>query len=226
MTKKSMARTLIYLIELVIFNICAFLLVSKHNDVFWLTYAFTTIAFLSQIVFGILFDKKNLNYKFLSLPIFYINAIYLVVQLIACLICFIIPVSNVFAFIIQILILAINAVVILISIMGKENISNVGNEIEKNTKNIQMLTMESELLFTSQEDINKKRELKKLYEAIRYSDPVSSTESIRLVDEEINNLLQKIKDNVTSMSSGDLAKEIEPILELIAKRNMICKSSK
>lgn len=224
--KIGILGVLIILVGLGIFNLFVFLLVSDYTNVFWSAYIFTTIAFVVQGVVGFAFGKADANAKFLSLPLLYVGGIYFAVQLIIGIVCMLAPLSIGFAVLVQAFILAVYIIVILASTIAKEQaIKNDGN-IKKVTNYIRTLTIEAEQLYLFQEDLSKKVELKKLYEAIRYSDPMSSTEEIRVVDEQINIAFRVLSEKVSSATADDLKQEIKPILDLVTKRNMICKASK
>ncbi len=96
------------------------------------------------------------------------------------------PVSIAFAVLAQALIFAAYILVIFTSIIAKEQIIKTDGRIKKSTDCIRSLMTEAEQLYLSQKDAIKKVELKKLYEAIRYSDPMSSIEEICIIDEQIN----------------------------------------
>lgn len=224
--KISILEALIFLIGLGVFNFCAFLLVSNYTTVFWLAYIFTTIAFFAQGVVGIISRKSKADAKFLSLPLGYIGSIYFVVQLIIGIVCMVVPVSIVFALIVQLLILGAYITVTLASTIAKEQILENDDNIKKTTSYIRTLTIETEQLYLSQEDARKKAELKKLYEAIRYSDPMSSTDEICMIDKQIFIAVRVLSEKVSVVTVDDLKQEIKPILDLILKRNMICRASK
>lgn len=224
--KIGILRALISLIELGIFNLCVFLLISDYTKVFWSAYIFTTITFVAQGVVDFIFGKSNANAKFLSLPLFYIGGIYFAVQLIIGIVCMVAPVSITFAVLVQTLIFAAYIAVTLTSTIAKEQIIKTDDNIKKATNYIRTLTIEAEQLYLSQEDASKKVELKKLYEAIRYSDPISSTEEICIIDEQINIAFRILSKNISSVTVDDLKKEIKMILDLVTKRNIICRASK
>ena len=73
---------------------------------------------------------------------------------------------------------------------------------------------------------NKKTELKKMYEAVRDSDPMSTTDAIKNLDLQIDTAFKSLSSIVDSCTAEDLNREIKPILDLLTKRNLLCKSSK
>lgn len=224
--KVGILGVLISLVGLGLFNLSVFLLVSDYTNVFWSAYVFTTIAFVAQAAIDFTFSKLNANAKFLSLSLFYISSIYFAVQLIVGILCMTAPVSITFAVLVQTFILAAFIIITLTFIVAKEQITKADDDIKKATNYIYSLTIEAEQLYLSQEDASKKVELKKLYEAIRYSDPISSTEEISIIDEKINIAFCALSEKVSSVTVEELKQEIKPILDLVNKRNMLCRASK
>lgn len=224
--KAGTIGSLIFLVALGTYNFCVFLLVSDYTSVFWSAYIFTTIAFLAQAVVALIFCKSNADAKFLSLPVFVIGIVYFTMQFMISTICMIAPVSITFALIAQMLILSAFIAVTLTLTIAKDQMIKTDGNIKKATDCINLLTMEAERLYLSQEDESKKTEIKKLYEAIRYSDPISSTEEIRAIDQQITMAFQILRDKLSSETADDLKREIKPILDLVAKRNLVCRAGK
>lgn len=224
--KKNILGLLISLVGLGVYNLCVFLLASDYTNVFWVSYIFTTLAFIAQIVVDFIFNKSDTNAKFLSLPLFYVGSIYFVVQLFVGIICMVVPASIKVAIIAQALILGAYITVALSSTIAKSHVEETETYIEKTTEAIRALTSEAEYLYASEENGEKKAELKKLYEAIRYSDPMSSTEEICTLDEKINMAFRTVSDMVSAGTVDDLRREVKITLDIIAKRNILCRSSK
>ena len=217
---------IISLVGLGVYNLCVFLLASNYTSTFWVSYIFTTIAFFAQIIVGLIFGKSDTDSKFIQLPLFYFGGIYFVIQLVVGILFMIIPISVTLPLILQVIILAIYLSIILTSTIAKEQITKTEANIKTETFNIKMLTLDAEHLYMSEVNENKKSELKKLYEAIRYSDPMCTTEAIKNLDLQIDSAFKSLSTIVDSCSVEDLSKEIKPILDLLAKRNLLCKSSK
>lgn len=216
----------ISLVGFVVYSICVFLLASNYTSTFWISYIFTAIAFFAQIIAGLTFSKTDADSKFLQLPLFYIGSCYLLIQLVVGIVFMLIHISATLPLILQVMILAVYLSLMLTSLIGKEQITKTEANIKATTFNIRMLTIDAEHLYTSEVNEDKKAELKKLYEAIRYSDPVSTTDKVRSLDVQIDAAFKKIETLVTSCSLEDLNSEIKIVLDLIAKRSLLCKSSK
>lgn len=224
--KISVLWTLISIMGLAVYNLCVFLLATHYTNAFWVSYIFTSIAFAVQLVAFLIFNKSNANSKFLGLPLFYFVGAYFAVQLVAGIVFMLIPMSATLPLIIQVIILVVFLSVILTGAIAKEQFSRTEANINSAAFNIRTLAMNAEQLYLAEENGNKKAELKKLYEAIRYSDPMSTSEAIRKLDDQIDTAFKKVCSMTDACSESDLKKEIKPILDLITKRNLLCRSGK
>lgn len=228
MKKRGLLAVLSFLVVVGIYNVCVFMLVNEYTNLFWISYIFTWIAFLSCIVVLFL-SGWNLDTKrdgFLGLPMSICCGSYVLLQLIAGSICMFLEVSFKGAFLIQIILFAFFLLVSFGTAAGQERILETEMSVQENTDFIRNLTMNAENLYYAEMDMGKKNELKKLYEAIRYSDPVSSTSEICLMDEQINEVYCLVHENVEKESTEALQKNVKKILDLLKKRNTLCKLSK
>lgn len=224
--KISVLWTLISIMGLAVYNLCVFLLATHYTNAFWVSYIFTSIAFAVQLVAFLIFNKSNANSKFLGLPLFYFVGGYFTVQLVAGIVFMLIPMSATLPLIIQVIILVVFLSAILTGAIAKEQFSRTEANINSAAFNIRTLAMNAEQLYLAEENGNKKAELKELYEAIRYSDPMSTSEAIRKLDDQIDTAFKKVCSMTDACSESDLKKEIKPILDLITKRNLLCRSGK
>lgn len=86
MMKKNGSKSYIILgILFVLVSVIAFAIPSAKTAVFWLSYAFTVIAFIAQIIIWRAVFKRgeSLKNSFLGFPVVYIGIVYLVLQIIA-----------------------------------------------------------------------------------------------------------------------------------------------
>ena len=84
--KKNSSKGYILLgILFVLVSVIAFTVPAAKTAAFWISYAFTVIAFAAQIVIwkAALGRAESLKSKFLGFPVVHIGMVYLVVQIIA-----------------------------------------------------------------------------------------------------------------------------------------------
>lgn len=126
MKNKSIGYAIL-LILFILFNTIVFVLPIEKNNNFWITYAFTFLAFVMQIViWHIGFNKnKDISDIFYGLPIIHISILYLIVQIIAfCVLMQMLNYGYRVHVIVNVSILCVVLVLVLIAMFG-------GNEIKK-----------------------------------------------------------------------------------------------
>ena len=131
-------------------------------------------------------------------------------------------IPNWVAIIVCAVILALTAVSIIQAKATADMVSDIDDKIKVQTFFIKSLTAEAESLMNSTNDNDMKGLLKKTYEAIRYSDPMSNG---ALAEDEagIGKKFMEIK-NAASSNDCDLARKlVGEILVLIDARNKKCK---
>lgn len=222
MKKNRLKGYVILVILFILVNTIAFAVSMKKNEIFWISYVFTLIAFAFQIViwraaFG---HTKAIKSKFLGVPIVYIGTIYLVVQIIAFFVFMSIPTPQIKSVVVTCAVIAgVSAICVIASDIGRSEINLVSSKIQEKTFFIKQLKNDVELLARSETDVAIKSDLMQLAEKIRYSDPVS--------DEQIANIESQITEKFVELrSSIDKAKIIKELNMLLDERNIKIKTLK
>ena len=111
---------LIYIILLGVFNLLAFTIFKVHTSVFWVSYAFMTVAFLVQLASMYLsFKEIDVETVFFGIPLASFSVYYLCVALVAGTIFMIFQKAGfTLAIVIQILILAAFLIIAIISLLS------------------------------------------------------------------------------------------------------------
>lgn len=230
MKKSFKIYSLVWAICLVVFNVITFVTpneiggVSKFSGSFWVGYIFITIAFLGQLACAFVsFKAENLKKFFYNIPLLSISYGGLVAMLIVGSIFMAIPVlPEWIGIIVCVIILAFNAIAIIKATAAADIVSGIDEKIKTQTFFIKSLTVDAQSLMTSAKTDELRAEAKKVYEAIRYSDPMSNDALVSL-DNQIERHFQSFVD---ALQSGDLELAIEnstTLIELIDKRNQKCK---
>lgn len=211
-----------------VYNLCVFALFDKYENGFWLAYAFTMMSFLIQIVFLIVsvFGADIKKDDFWKLPFLIVDSIYLLVQLVVGIVLMILSVSVKITLVIEILIFGGFTLVLLAVLMGKRKISDSDRIKEDASLFIKKLCQEAESIYNNETDQLKKSELKKLYEVIRYSEPLSKNAEIHNLNGQIKNCFELVCKNLNEKSMDELSEDVRKTIDLLAKRNLICKTSK
>lgn len=191
---------------------------------FWVGYGFITLSFIGNLVCSIVFFKeKNKNKVFLKISVIYISYSSLVVSLIVGIIAMVVPVIPYWiAIIVDVLILAFYAISIVWASAAADIVSDVEQKVKEKTFFIKALTVDADSLVSGAKNEEIKATAKKVYEAIRYSDPMSSN-ALAGIENQIQNQFNVFADAVKN-DDIDLAKSsAEEFIVLVNDRNKKCK---
>ena len=233
MKKTIKFYTAIWAICLLLFNALAFVTsnkiadVSKFDGAFWVGYIFITISFVGQLICAyIAFKAENLKKLFYNIPLISISYIGLMVMLVVGGITMAIPgFPNWIGIIVCLLVLGFTAISVINASFAAELVSDIDEKNVINTTFIINLTADAQNLINRANAPMLKKQCKKVYEALRFSDPVSNCE---LADIE-----QRIKEEFDTLTDAVIGDDLDlvessskEILNLISERNTKCKLMK
>ncbi len=219
-------------IELAVFNVITFAVpitvnVNKFTPSFWIGYAFITIMFIAQLACSILFFKQDTKEKrFLNIPVINLSYTALLVSIIVGAVAMAVPfVPYWVGIILDILIVAFYAIAIISSKAAADTIENIDKKVKTQTFFIKSLTVDAETLLSRAKSDETKAIAKKVYEAIRYSDPMSN-ETLSSVESQITVKFNEFS-NAVMEDNNPLAKTLgNELIILVNDRNKKCKLSK
>ena len=218
------------MISLVVFNVIAFVTpneiagVSKFTGAFWSGYIFITLAFIGQLGCAYkAFQAENLKKLFYNIPLISVSHTGLVVMLVVGAICMAVPFIPYWVGIIAcLLVLAVSAISVIKATVAADVVSQIDEKIKVQTQFIKLLTADAEHLMSLSKTAELKAETKKVYEAIRYSDPMSS-DALSNIEGQIQSEFEFFTQAVKS-EDLELAKSVaNGLLNLIDGRNKKCK---
>lgn len=202
-------------ITFVLFNVIAFAVPTAKTATFWIVYAFTTVAFASQIAIWKFAFKgtDTLKSKFLGIPLISVGITYLFAQIIAFAVFMVLPLTaSWIAIVVCALILGISAICLIGAETGREEVGRVEEKVEKKVFYIKSLQVDIEMLASAETDSDTKAVLTKLAEKIRFSDPMSN--------EVLADLEAEITAKVKELKTAENKAEIITVLDsLITERN-------
>lgn len=210
-----------------IFNVLAFAVGFKNNASFWTAYIASVIAMLLQLVCAkISFKPEKLDRLFLNIPVISITFTGMVASMIIGAVCMVIPsVPVVAVIVIEYLILAFTGISVLKANAAAEIVNEVGEKVKEKTQFIKLTTVDAQNLMNSAKSESVKSACKKVYEALRYSDPMSS-EALAHEEAEIADKMAELSSAVAS-DNADLAESISNEITVFVKaRNNKCKALK
>lgn len=226
--KRVLPLILAMIICLGLYSLCVFLIFDNYTDALWISYCFTILAIIVEFSIPLL-SSRDADVKrvpVLGLSRIAVTTVYFLVQLIVGIILMATGVRTIVAVIICAVILAAYLLVTLMSVMGGSYIADVETENKASTALIKSTVAMAELAYNSERDDEKKKVLKKLYEALRYSDPISATAEIQALDASIKAKVIQVRESVRDCSLDELVRDVERIVETIQERNTLCRSSK
>ena len=215
-----------------LFNMLVFVTPSQFFDgynkftdiVFWVCYIFAVIAFVAVLGCGILaFNKNKASSLFLSIPVIYISYVGLVVMLVASAACFMIfAIPDWLAAIVCLIVLVVTAIAVVAADAGAQLIENQDNRIKVKTFFIKSLTVDAENVMARARSQRVKDECKKVYEAVRYSDPMSD-DSLLSVENQISTGFDSFARAVESDNFELVKAGANELIVLLNARNSECR---
>ena len=168
---------------LILFNLICFVTpaewygFNKFGGSFWAGYAVITLAFLGQLACAYkAFRAENAKKFFYNLPLITVSYTGLILTLILGGLCMAIPdVPNWLGAIVGAVVLAFTALAIIKASAAADIVESVDKKVAEKTAFLRMTTADAEVILASAKSAEVKAECKKVYEALRYSDPVSYT---------------------------------------------------
>lgn len=101
-------------------------------------------------------------------------------------------------------------------------VGEINNKVETKTFFIKSLTVDAESLISRAKSENIKAECKKVYEAVRYSDPMSDT-ALASIESEITITFAKLSEAVVDDNFETVSEFTSEIIILLGDRNKKCK---
>lgn len=229
--KKSKSAIAIYAIFLVVYIVTFLIIPFKKIAASWISFAFTIVAIVnSWLVFRFAFTaKETLVSKIYGYPIFRVGVVYALAQLILgvaiCIIAAFVVVPFWVALLLSIVLLGAAAIGAIVTDNTCDLVEYVDEATVASTENATLFQIDIAGIVDCCEDGGLKAELKKLEEAFRFSDPVSSAHTKEL-EEKIGIMLDELKALVENNNSDKATAHIKKISSALAERNRICKATK
>ena len=234
MKKNIKFYTLIWALLLAVWCAVVFLVqpiipgyVINYDAHFWISFTFIIAAFIGNLVCACLaFKAESLEKLFLNLSLITISRTALITMIVSGSGLMLIPNCPTWvAAVVCIIILVFNTVAVIKARWAADAVGKVDEKIKAQTSFVKKLTVDTENLMTRAKDDEVKAECKKVYEAIRYSDPMSN-ESLSVIEEKIT---VKVDEFTSAVEMDDIGKATiiaEEIVVLVTDRNKKCKVMK
>lgn len=220
---------IIWAILLAVFNVFCFATpnelagFTKFDGTFWTAYAFISAAFIGNLVCAFIAFKSNDAKKvFYNIPIVKISYACLITMIVFGILVMAVPnLQYWIGIIVCLLILIFNAIAVVKAKAAADIVENIDDKVTAQTLFVKALTVDADKLLTGATTPESKEACKKVYEAVRYSDPMSSEalkdveNQITLKFDEFSNAVKTGADNVKTIA--------DELVILIGDRNKKCK---
>lgn len=229
MNKKFKYYAVIWAILLAVFNVICFATpgeaagMSKFGGAFWAGYIFITIAFIGQLVCAFIALNTDSKTKlFYNIPIIRVSYTGLILTIVFGALCMAIPnLPNWVGIIVCLLILAFTAIAVVKAKAASDVVEKIDNKVKAQTLFIKSLTVDAESLLARAATPEAKDACKKVYEAVRYSDPMSN-DALAGVESQITLKFNEFS-NAVNGGTDSIDNLTDELVVLIGDRNKKCK---
>lgn len=223
---------IIWAVLLALFNVIAFVSVGwagieKYSPSFWIGYIFITLAFIGQLACAYYALKEDdIKKTFYNISLITTSYSGLIVSFIVGGLCMLIsPLPYWIAVILCAVVLAFSVMAVIKASAAVEIVNDVDKKVKESTLFIKSLTVDAESLLSRAKNEEVKAACKKVYEAARYSDPMSNT-ALASVEEQISAQMEALTAAVSANDEEKILSLAGEIVALIEDRNRKCKALK
>ena len=231
LNKKAKSAIAVFAIIAFVYAFCFIIIPFPKNAASWISFVFTLISVIAGLgIFTYAFKNgDSLVSKIYGFPIFRIGYLYIAAQFIVgvliCLVAAFVAVPYWVALVLSIILLGLASIGVIATDNTRDIIEEIEEETERVTKATKIFNLDIQAIVDLCTEESVKKELVKLAEAIKYSDPVSSEateDAENTLFEEISILRELIEVNDTEKSLTQITK----VTNLLNERNRICKAFK
>lgn len=219
MNKKSILYILLDLIFLVIFNVVFFVAGGTEHPVsVWISYGFIHFSYIMILITPLLVRKSSSAVIF-GFSLYSISSTYFFVELIIGLIfVFIKSESYKPALITQIILAGIYAILLISNMIANENTADSLEKHEYEVAYIKNISSRVKLLVGKANDKKANKEIERVYDLL-HSSPTRSTSTVKLIEEQIKNMIIDLEDAVLANDSTTIITVSGELISLIEERN-------
>lgn len=199
----------------------------KLGGLSWITLILFELCFVGHLVCTWIALKRNkLSGTFYRLPLIRLSyACIIVTTVIGCVMMAVPNLPDWIPLIVVLIIMALYAVAVLKAAAAAEIVEQIDEKVRTKTAFIRDLTVDASTLMTRAKSEPVKNACKKVYEAVRYSDPMTS-EALADVESRIRTEFDSFTDVVLSDNADAVNASADELLSLLTERNKTCKANK
>ena len=221
---------IIWTLIVIAFNVVVFVVpgtiagINRFTGSFWVGYAFIMIMLIVQLGIGWLtFKEENLTKLFYNISLIRISFTGMIAMGIVGMISMLIPILPVWVgIIICLLVLILNVSALVSAHAAVSAVEEIDKKIKGKTFFIKSLTVDVEMLKEKATISEITNELKRLYDVVRYSDPMSD-DALASIESQITLLMSEVSEGVEKNDIDVVKKNVKNITILLNERNKKCK---
>lgn len=229
MSKNGLRGYIVLAIVLAVFSVIAFVAPFSMTATFWVAYICGVVAIAFQLyVFHVSFSKgTGAKSKFYGFPVARIGVTYLLVQLVLSLVEMGLSekIPSWVAIIINVIVFAVAAIGCITAEVVRDEVVRQDVQVKQSITNMRSLQTFASGLPGQCSDESLKKDLQKLADEFKFSDPVSSP-STAAMEVELGNQLQQLKNALNSGDYNTARSFCENVLNGLNARNQACKLNK
>lgn len=232
MKKRFGIYVISWAILLALFNVIAFvspgwIWFEKYDAAFWIGYTFITATFLGQLVCAWLALKEERASKlFYKVSLITTSYTGLITTFVIGSLCMLIsPLPYWIGILVCSIVLATNILATIKAGIAIDEVQKIDDKVKSQTNFIKTLTVDAEALISKAQSEAIRAECKKVYEAIRYSDPMNN-DALTMIESQISVKFTELSDTVKADDVTSITEIANDIIILINNRNQKCKASK
>lgn len=229
MKKKFNLYIIAWVAFLALFNVIAFISVGwdgqeKYTPSFWIGYVCITVMLIGQLICSfVAFKADSAKKLFYNISLIRMSYIGLIASFIVGGLCMLISTLPYWIGIIACaVVLAANILFIVKATAAIDEIERIDTKVKTQTFFIKSLTVDADTLIASAKSEAVKAECRKVYEAIRYSDPMS-TDSLASIEGQITVKFAELSEAVKADNTEKVIEIGNEVIILIGDRNKKCK---
>ena len=214
-------------IVLALFNVISFVVPAEKTTSFWIGYIFISLTLIGQLACSYtVFKANNATKIFYNLSLIKIGYVGLIASFVVGGLCMLIsPLPYWVGVVVCAIVLAANILSILKATAAVAEVERIDSKIKVQTSFVKMLTIDADTLMAQAKSGEVKAECRKVYEAIRYSDPMSN-DALASVESQITVKVAELSDAVKVDDFTSVTDIANDIIILINNRNQKCRVSK
>ena len=229
MKKRFNLYIIVWASLLALFNVIAFVSVGwagqdKYTSSFWIGYILITVMFIGQLVCSYMaFKAEDAQKMFYNIALIKTSYAGLLASFVVGGLCMLVsPLPYWVGVIVCAIILAVNVISVVKATAAIDEIERIDTKVKMQTFFIKSLTVDADTLIASAKSDAIKAECRKVYEAIRYSDPMSN-DALASVESQITIKFAELSDAVKADDTEKVAEIANEVVILVGDRNKKCK---